>query len=53
MDKNLVLHRADGLFHVYGESMVERGKYAAFFKSIVTIFLRICREKYAFKLLYQ
>lgn len=32
LDRNLVLHRADCLFHVYGESLVSRGSYCAFFK---------------------
>ena len=33
LDRNLVLSRADGLLHVYGESLVDRGRFAAFFKS--------------------
>lgn len=32
LDKNLSLHRADILFHVYGDNLIDRGKYAAFFK---------------------
>lgn len=32
LDRNLVLHRADALFHVYGESLVKRGKFMGFFK---------------------
>jgi hypothetical protein len=34
LDKNLALHRADILFHVYGDSLVDRGKVMAFFKGI-------------------
>lgn len=33
MDRNLVLSRADALLHVYGEGLVERGRFAAFFKA--------------------
>ncbi|KKN67035.1 hypothetical protein LCGC14_0465890 [marine sediment metagenome] len=33
LDRNLVLSRADALLHVYGEGLVDRGRFAAFFKS--------------------
>lgn len=33
LDKNLVLSRADALLHVYGEGLVDRGRFAAFFKA--------------------
>ena len=33
LDKNLVLSRGDALLHVYGEGLVDRGRFAAFFKS--------------------
>ena len=33
LDKNLVLSRADALMHVYGEGLVDRGRFAAFFKA--------------------
>lgn len=33
LDKNLVLSRADALLHVYGQGLVDRGRFAAFFKS--------------------
>ncbi len=33
LDRNLVLSRADVLLHVYGEGLVDRGRFAAFFKS--------------------
>lgn len=32
LDRNLVLHRADALFHVYGNTLVDRGKFCGFFK---------------------
>lgn len=32
LDKNLVLHRADLLLHLYGQSLVDRGRFAAFFR---------------------
>lgn len=32
LDRNLVLHRADALFHVYGENLVSRGTFMGFFK---------------------
>jgi len=32
LDRNLVLHRADLLLHLYGTSLVDRGRFAAFFK---------------------
>lgn len=32
LDRNLVLHRADCLFHVYGESLTSRGSFCAFFR---------------------
>lgn len=32
LDKNLVLSRADLLLHVYGDNLVDRGNFAAFFK---------------------
>ncbi len=33
LDKNLVLSRADALMHVYGEGLVDRGRFATFFKA--------------------
>ncbi|KKK78415.1 hypothetical protein LCGC14_2843820, partial [marine sediment metagenome] len=33
LDKNLVLSRADALLHVYGEGLVDRGRFASFFKA--------------------
>lgn len=33
LDRNLVLSRADVLLHVYGEGLVDRGRFVAFFKS--------------------
>ncbi|HEC37460.1 hypothetical protein LCGC14_0476650 [marine sediment metagenome] len=33
LDRNLVLSRADALLHVYGEGLVQRGRFASFFKS--------------------
>ncbi|KKM69989.1 hypothetical protein LCGC14_1445170 [marine sediment metagenome] len=33
LDRNLVLSRADALMHVYGEGLVDRGRFAAFFKA--------------------
>lgn len=33
LDRNLVLSRADALLHVYGEGLVDRGRFVAFFKS--------------------
>lgn len=33
LDRNLVLSRADALLHVYGQGLVDRGRFAAFFKS--------------------
>lgn len=33
LDRNLVLSRADLLLHVYGDSLIDRGKFMAFFKS--------------------
>lgn len=33
LDRNLVLSRADALLHVYGEGLVDRGRFAAFFKA--------------------
>lgn len=32
LDRNLVLHRADALFHVYGDTLISRGKFCGFFK---------------------
>lgn len=32
LDRNLVLSRADVLFHIYGDNLVDRGKVMAFFK---------------------
>lgn len=32
MDRNLALSRADILFHAYGRNLIDRGKFAAFFK---------------------
>lgn len=33
LDKNLVLSRADALMHVYGLGLVDRGRFAVYFKS--------------------
>lgn len=33
LDKNLALSRADLLLHVYGDNLVDRGNFAAFFKA--------------------
>lgn len=33
LDKNLALSRADLLLHVYGDNLIDRGNFAAFFKS--------------------
>ena len=33
LDRNLVLSRADALMHVYGQGLVDRGRFATFFKS--------------------
>lgn len=33
LDRNLVLSRADALMHVYGVGLVDRGRFAAFFKA--------------------
>ena len=33
LDRNLVLSRADALMHVYGEGLVDRGRFATFFKA--------------------
>ena len=33
LDRNLVLSRADLLLHVYGNNLLDRGNFAAFFKS--------------------
>lgn len=33
LDRNLVLSRADILFHVYGDSIIDKGKITAFFTS--------------------
>jgi len=33
LDKNLVLSRADCLFHVYSDGLLDRGKFCAFFKA--------------------
>ncbi len=33
LDKNLVLSRADFLLHVYGKTLIDRGRFASFFKS--------------------
>ncbi len=33
IDRNLVLSRADCLFHIYGQSLIDRGRFSAFFKS--------------------
>ncbi len=33
LDRNLVLSRADALLHVYGDGLVDRGRFAAFFKA--------------------
>ena len=32
LDKNLILHRADVLFHIYGESLIDRGRFTTFFR---------------------
>lgn len=32
LDKNIALSRADALFHVYGDNLLDRGNFAAFFK---------------------
>jgi len=32
LDKNLAISRADLLLHVYGKSLIDRGKFSAFFK---------------------
>lgn len=32
LDKNLCLHRADCLFHLYGQTLKDRGRFATFFK---------------------
>jgi len=32
LDKNLVLHRADCLFHLYGQTLTDRGRFASFFR---------------------
>lgn len=32
LDRNLTLSRADALFHHYGKNIIQRGKFAAFFK---------------------
>ena len=34
MDRNLVLSRADLLLHVYGENLIDRGNYIAFFRAV-------------------
>lgn len=33
LDKNLALSRADLLLHVYGDNLIDRGNFAAFFKA--------------------
>lgn len=33
LDKNIALSRADVLFHVYGDNLLDRGNFAAFFKA--------------------
>lgn len=33
LDKNLAISRADILLHVYGESLIDRGRFAAFFRA--------------------
>ena len=33
LDKNLILHRADLLLHVYSESLTERGKFMSFYRA--------------------
>ena len=33
IDKNIAISRADILLHVYGDNLIDRGKYAAFFKA--------------------
>ena len=32
LDKNLVLHRADVLYHLYGSNLIDRGRFACFFR---------------------
>ena len=34
LDKNIALHRADLLLNVYADSLTDRGKFMAFFKSV-------------------
>lgn len=33
LDRNIAMSRADILLHVYGDTLIDRGKYAAFFKA--------------------
>jgi len=33
LDRNLALHRADLLLHVYGDNLIDRGAFGAFFKA--------------------
>ncbi len=33
LDKNLALHRANALIHLYGDNFIDRGKFATFFKA--------------------
>lgn len=33
LDRNLVLSRADVLLHVYGQGLIDKGRFAAFFKA--------------------
>lgn len=33
LDKNIAIYRADLLLHLYGDNLIDRGKYAAFFKA--------------------
>jgi len=32
LDKNIAIFRSEVLFHVYGDTLIDRGRYAAFFK---------------------
>ena len=32
LDRNLAISRADCLFHVYGKTLIDRGRFGAFFK---------------------
>jgi hypothetical protein len=32
IDRNLILHRAEALFHVYGDTLVSRGRFCGFYR---------------------